>query len=71
MRRQLRALTLWMAVALAATACTSSAPVAGDGEQVLRVFGNHRGADAEAFRMVLDEFTRQTGIGRASCRERV
>lgn len=62
MRRQLRALTIWMAVALAATACTSSTPVASDGEQVLRVFGNYRGADAEAFRMVLDEFTRQTGI---------
>lgn len=62
MRRHLRTLTIWMAVVLAATACGSAQTVEAGAAPVLRVFGNHRGPDGEAFRMVLDEFTRQTGI---------
>lgn len=62
MRRTMRTLTMWIAIALAATACSSTPTADSNIEPTLRVFGNHRGADAEAFRTVLDEFTRQTGI---------
>jgi alpha-glucoside transport system substrate-binding protein len=58
----MRTLTMWIAIALAATACSSTPTADSNAEPTLRVFGNHRGADAEAFRTVLDEFTRQTGI---------
>ena len=62
MRRHRRTYVIWLAVALAAAACTSAPTQETDAEAVLRVFGNYRGGDAEAFRMVLDEFTQQTGI---------
>ncbi len=62
MQRFLRALTIATAIALAATACTPEATEEIGSESIVRVFGNHRGADAAAFRAVLDEFTRQTGI---------
>ena len=62
MRRTMRTLTMWTAIALVATACSSTPTADSNAEPTLRVFGNHRGADAEAFRTVLDEFTRQTGI---------
>jgi alpha-glucoside transport system substrate-binding protein len=48
--------------ALAVTACASDDATQPDEGASLRVFGNYRDGDAEAFRLVLDRFTQQTGI---------
>lgn len=52
-------LTLAVGTALLASGCSSSA---NDQDQVLTVFGNQRGAEAEAFRSVLAIFEEDTGI---------
>jgi alpha-glucoside transport system substrate-binding protein len=62
MRKHLRTASVCIALALVAAACTSGTTEDAEGESVVRVFGNYRGAEAAAFRAVLDEFTRQTGI---------
>jgi alpha-glucoside transport system substrate-binding protein len=59
-RRRAESLALVaIGLALAASACSSSQP--SEGEH-LTVFGNMRGADAEAFRAVLSGFEDATGI---------
>ncbi len=54
-----RLLLLLIGLTLAAAACSSD--VAGDAD-TLTVFGNQRGADAEALRSVLTRFEDETGI---------
>lgn len=51
-----------MIMVLAATAGTADTTDETNSAPVLRVFGNYRAADADAFRTVLDDFTRETGI---------
>lgn len=53
-----------MAAALAMVACSvpEDAPEATDEPLVVEVFTNYRGAEAEAFRAVLEDFTARTGV---------
>ncbi len=62
MSRRARVTAVSIVVALVAVACTPDTTEEANPASRLRVFSVYRGADAEAFRSVLDEFTRETGI---------
>ena len=62
MRTYLRPAAILIAAALVVGACSSDSADDPGAAPVLRVFSNYRGADAEAFRTVLAQFTRETGI---------
>jgi alpha-glucoside transport system substrate-binding protein len=52
-------LIVMLLIAAVGSGCASSSPTPGD---PVAVFGNWRGADADAFRSVLSRFTEETGI---------
>lgn len=62
MSRRARAIAASIVVALVAVSCTPDTTEEANPAPQLRVFGVYRAAEAGAFRSVLNEFTRETGI---------
>jgi alpha-glucoside transport system substrate-binding protein len=62
MRGHFRFLVILCAASLVVAACSSDNVETADAAPALEVFSNYRGAEAEAFRAVLAQFTQQTGI---------
>jgi alpha-glucoside transport system substrate-binding protein len=57
-----RALVVSVVLALVTAACAGDTTEDDDEATVIRVFGNYRGADADAFRAELEVFSQATGI---------